>query len=185
MSSRTEEPAKKVANTDIGGLVQSKASALVRIWKGIFYRRAIAVILAALAIIIYLATPSEQAPTYGLDHEFQVESDEFLSTMVGATGVTFVEGNRVDVFNNGDQFYPPMIEAINQAKSSVTIEAYIYWKGQIGMMFAQALAAKAKSGVKVKILLDSVGSPTIGKEILDTLITGGCQVAWFNPIKWY
>src|SRR6185369_6812350 len=91
----------------------------------------------------------------------------------------------VDIFNNGDQFYPPMIEAINQAKSSVTIEAYIYWKGQIGMMFAQALAARAKSGVKVKILLDSVGSSTIGKEILDTLITGGCQVAWFNPIKWY
>jgi cardiolipin synthase A/B len=174
-----------MSSKDISSVLWSRAAILVRIWKAIFYRRVIAVILVALAFIVYLATPSEQSPSYGLDHDFQVESDEFLSTIVGSTGVSFAEANRVDIFNNGDQFYPPMIEAINQANRSVTIEAYIYWKGHIGMMFAQALAARARSGVKVKILLDSVGSSTIGKEILDTLISGGCQVAWFNPIKWY
>ena len=41
---------------------------------------------------------------------------------------------------------------------SITIEAYIYWAGEIGLVFAKALAAKAKAGVKVKILLDAVGS---------------------------
>ena len=78
-----------------------------------------------------------------------------------------------------------MLEAIERAELSITIEAYIYWAGEIGLVFAQALAAKAKSGVKVKILLDAVGSASIGDEILKTLESGPCQVAWYNPIRSY
>ena len=51
--------------------------------------------------------------------------------------------------------------------------------------FAEALAARAQAGVRVKILLDAVGSSTIGADILKTLDSGGCQVAWYNPIHWY
>jgi hypothetical protein len=43
--------------------------------------------------------------------------------------------------------------------ASITIEAYIYWAGEIGLVFAKALTAKAKAGVKVKILLDEAISP--------------------------
>jgi cardiolipin synthase len=78
-----------------------------------------------------------------------------------------------------------MLDAIRRAQLSITIEAYIYWAGEIGKEFAEALAAKAKEGVKVKILLDAVGSSTIGTEILKTLESGGCQLAWYNPIRWY
>jgi cardiolipin synthase len=78
-----------------------------------------------------------------------------------------------------------MLSAIRQARSSVTIEAYIYWDGRIGLEFAQALAERARAGVPVKILLDAVGSSTIGSHILSVLEAGGCQVAWFNPVKWY
>jgi len=68
---------------------------------------------------------------------------------------------------------------------SITIEAYIYWEGEIGRAFAKALADRAKSGVRVKILLDAVGSSSIGDDILEILENGGCQIAWYNPIKWY
>ena len=67
----------------------------------------------------------------------------------------------------------------------MTIEAYIYWAGDIGKRFAQALAARAKAGVGVKILLDAVGSSTIGDEILEILEKGGCQLAWYNPARLY
>jgi cardiolipin synthase len=53
------------------------------------------------------------------------------------------------------------------------------------MRFAEALAEKARSGVKVKILLDAVGSSIIGEEILNTLEAGSCEIAWYNPIRWY
>ena len=68
---------------------------------------------------------------------------------------------------------------------SITIEAYIYWAGDIGAVFADALAERAKAGCRVKILLDAIGSASIGAEILDTLEAGGCHVAWYNPIRWY
>jgi len=141
--------------------------------------------LGALSVFCYLITPTEASARYGLDHRFAVGSKEFLNTITGATGVPFTGGNRLEVLNNGDEFYPAMLDAIDAAEVSVTIEAYIYWAGAIGLDFARALAAKAQQGLPVKILLDAVGSATIGSDILKTLETGGCQLAWYNPIHWY
>jgi cardiolipin synthase A/B len=139
----------------------------------------------AMAFVSYLVTPIESSPRYGLDHEFSVDADEFLETITGASGEPILEGNRIDVLNNGDEFYPVMLEEIARAQVSVTIEAYIYWDGDIGRRFAEALAVKAREGIPVKILLDAVGSSSIGTEILDTLEKGGCQLAWYNRIRWY
>ena len=41
------------------------------------------------------------------------------------------------------------------------------------------------AGVKVKILLDAVGSATISDEIVETLKDGGCEVEWYNTIHWF
>ena len=130
-------------------------------------------------------TPDEFPPVYGLDHEFDIESADFLHTVSGATGMVFVAGNKIELMNNGDEFYPAMLEAVDRAEWSVTIEAYIYWAGDIGLRFARALERRAKAGVSVKILLDAVGSASIGSEILETLESGGCQLAWYNRIQWY
>ena len=138
-----------------------------------------------MALFSYLIAPVESPPRYGLDHEFDVDSPEFLPTIAGATGVSFTYGNRIELLNNGDEFYPAMLREIAGAQMSITIEAYIYWEGEIGRTFAGALAERARAGVRVKILLDAVGSSSIGADILETLATGGCQVAWYNPIKWY
>ena len=158
------------------------AAAAAAAW---FDRSNSAIGLAAWAVLAYLFAPRERAPTYGLEHDFPIESDEFLATIAGATGAHFTPGNTLDVYNNGDEFFPAMIEAVGRAEISITIEAYIYWKGDIGQLFAQALAARARAGVHVKILLDAVGSANIGDEILKTLQDGGCEVQWYNPIRWY
>jgi cardiolipin synthase len=148
-------------------------------------RWGLAVVWGTLAFLAHLVAPREFAPRYGLDHEFAVDTDEFFASIVGATGVPFAKGNRLDIYNNGDEFYPAMMDAIRQARYSITIEAFIYWAGEVGHMFAEALAEKARSGVKVKLLLDAIGSSSIGEEILRILEAGGCQIAWFNPIRWY
>ena len=141
--------------------------------------------IVLLAVIAFIFNPVEESPKYGLDHDFAIESSEFLPSMTGATDTNFVSGNRIDILNNGDQFYPSMLEAIGQARRSITIEAYIYWSGEIGRKFADAIAAKARSGVTVKILLDAVGSATISDEILQTLKASGCDVRWYHPVRWY
>jgi cardiolipin synthase len=138
-----------------------------------------------MASFSFLVWPREVPPRVGLEHEFSVDDDEFLTTIAGSTGIPFFEGNAIEILNNGDEFYPAMLKAIEQAQCSITIEAYIYWAGDIGKRFAQALAARAKAGIGVKILLDAVGSSTIGDEILEILEQGGCQLAWYNPARLY
>lgn len=131
-----------------------------------------------------LSSPVEFPPQYGLDHSLTVNDPEFVDTMAGAAGVPFVPGNAVALLDNGDRFYPAMLDAIAGAERSITIEAYIYWAGEIGLEFARALAAAAGRGVCVKILLDAVGSQSVGAEILAILEKGGCHLAWYNPIRW-
>ncbi len=133
----------------------------------------------------FLVWPREVQPRVGLEHEFSVDDDEFLATIAGSTGIPFFEGNAIEILNNGDKFYPAMLKAIAEAQATITIEAYIYWAGEIGKRFAEALAARAKAGLGVKILLDAVGSSTIGDEILEILEKGGCQLAWYNPARLY
>lgn len=130
-----------------------------------------------------LSRPVEFPLQYGLDHHLTVGDPEFINTMSGAAGVPFVDGNSVVLLNNGDRFYPSMLEAIEGAARSITVEAYIYWAGAIGLTFAQALAAAAQRGVRVKILLDAFGSASVGTEILKILESSGCHVAWYNPIR--
>jgi cardiolipin synthase len=130
-----------------------------------------------------LSTPQEFPPQYGLDHGIDVGAQDYLDTMAGATGVPFLGGNTLKVLNNGDEFYPAMLRDIDLAERSITIEAYIYWAGEIGVTFAKALAAAAQRSIKVKILLDAVGSQSIGNEILKILEDGGCHIAWYNPIR--
>jgi cardiolipin synthase A/B len=159
--------------------------AVISVWGIADDRWGWAIGAAAMAMVSYLIAPAAAPPRFGLDHEFTVDSTEFATTVAGASGSPFLPGNTVELLNNGDEFYPPMLAAIRGARSSITIEAYIYWAGDIGRAFASALAERAAAGVRVKILLDAIGSSNIGAEILALLETGGCQVAWYNPIRWY
>jgi cardiolipin synthase len=159
--------------------------AALGVWQGALGRWGWAAGCAAGAVLVHLAAPRERAPVYGLDHDMAVDDPAFFDSLVGLTGTPFLPGNRVTVYNNGDEFYPAMLDAIRGATDSITIEAYIYWHGSIGLEFAEALAERARAGVAVKILLDAIGSSTIGTRILETLESGKCQLAWFNPLRWY
>lgn len=155
------------------------------VWALATDRFAIGFGLGIMGVFSYLMAPVETPPQFGLDHELEVESDEFLTTITGATGAPVVPGNRLDILNNGDEFYPAMLQDIARAEYSITIEAYIYWAGDIGHAFARALAQRARSGVRVKILLDAFGSSDIGDDIVRQLEEARCQIAWYNPLRWY
>ena len=74
-----------------------------------------------MALVSYLIAPPAAPPRFGLDHEFAVDSDEFRATVAGASGGPFIGGNRLELLNNGDAFYPPMLAAIKAAEHSITI----------------------------------------------------------------
>jgi cardiolipin synthase len=144
-----------------------------------------ALVAAVMAILLFNAGTATHPAMYPLDVDLDVDSAELQATMEGVTGMPFVPGNRVVVYNNGDEFYPAMLEAIESASQSVTMEQYIYWDGAVGRRFAEAFAERARAGVPVKLLLDAIGSATLGNEIFRILEAGGCQLAWYHPVHWY
>lgn len=158
------------------------AAAIALQWAG-HWNYAVAV--GAVAFFQYHTSAETHPAVYPLGANLDVDSMEFQNTIEGVTGMPFVPGNRVAIYNNGDEFYPAMLEAIEAAERSITMEQYIYWDGEVGRRFAEAFAEKARQGVEVKLLLDAIGSSTLGKDIFHILAAGGCQLAWFRPIHWY
>jgi len=86
---------------------------------------------------------------------------------------------------NGDQIFPSMLDAINGAKQTVLFETYIYWSGDIGRKFAEALGARAKAGVKVHVLMDWIGSGKIEAALIDEMKRAGVEVERYHPLRWY
>ncbi len=107
----------------------------------------------------------------------------FRRTLEGVLGVPATEGNRIDVLRNGDEIFPAMLEAIDAADNTIDFLTFVYWKGRIGREFANALADRARHGVRVRVLLDAWGARPIERELLGLLEDAGVLVRWFRPLR--
>lgn len=118
-------------------------------------------------------------------HQFGVRDLAFSQTLHALTGTPLQPGNRVEVLENGDRFFPSMLSAIREAKQTINMESYIYWDGEVGRTFAEALAERARGGVQVKLILDGVGSAPMSGTLTDFLERNGVDVEWYHPLRWY
>jgi cardiolipin synthase len=92
---------------------------------------------------------------------------------------------RVEVLTNGDAFYEAEWDAIRQARSHICIEAYIFQRGEVARRFLDLLTERARAGVKVRVVLDAVGSITTRRSIFRELVAAGGEVRWYMPFRWY
>ena len=115
---------------------------------------------------------------------YPLDDPRFIQELGVLLGPPFLPGTRARALLNGDEIFPPMLEAIRSAKVSITFETYIYWSGDIGREFADALAERARAGVKVHVLLDWVGSAKMDDSLVTTLEGAGVQVERFHPPHW-
>jgi cardiolipin synthase len=122
---------------------------------------------------------------YHMRHQFGVRDMAFLQTMHALTGAAMSEGNRIEILRNGVQIFPAMLSAIRNAKKTINLEFYIYWDGDIGREFAETLAGRARAGVKVNVVLDSVGSAPISSDLTEFMERNGISIEWYHPLRWY
>jgi cardiolipin synthase len=116
---------------------------------------------------------------------YSSDSPAFRRSMGVLLGPAILPGNRMEVLLNGDQIFPAMLDAIRAARKSITLATFIYWTGEIGEQFATALADKAKSGVKVHVLLDWLGSEKIADSYVEMIRKAGGEVEKFHPVAWH
>jgi cardiolipin synthase A/B len=114
-----------------------------------------------------------------------LDSEEFTRMLAVLAEAEPHSGTAVQVLTNGDRFYEAELEAIAAAKSHICLEAYIFQKGEIATRFIQALTERTRAGVKVRIVLDAVGSFNTWRHTFRELIAAGGEVHWYMPFRWY
>ena len=97
-----------------------------------------------------------------------------------ASGVRAVGGNRVELKVDGTEAYPAMFEVIERARSRIQFENYIIRDDATGRRFAEALASRARAGVKVRVMADWLGSMGTSRRYWRALREAGAEVQLFN-----
>ena len=109
----------------------------------------------------------------------------FADSLGPLVGADFLEGNNSRALINGERFFPVMLDAIREAKKSVTLETYIWSSGKISDQFIEALTESAKKGVKVHVLADGMGTLKLSKEDRERLKDGGVNFLIYGREHWY
>ncbi len=82
----------------------------------------------------------------------------------------------------GQEVFPAMLAAIAGARESIQLETYIYSHGRLGRQFLEALTAAAQRGVRVRVLVDAVGSWALPGDFFQPLTAAGGEARRFNPL---
>ncbi|HEY1230410.1 MAG TPA: cardiolipin synthase [Ramlibacter sp.] len=144
------------------------------------------VLVTLLVALVYVNLAGAEHKTIRkVEHLYPVDDPQFRRAMGLMMGPAIVDGNRVDALVDGDEIFPAMLAAIRAARRTVLFETFIYWSGAIGEEFADALAERARAGVKVHVLLDWVGSTRMQDNLLERMRQAGVEVRKYHPLRWY
>lgn len=94
-----------------------------------------------------------------------------------------VAGNRVTLLKDGPQTYAAMFAAIEAAKHHVNLETFLFDDGEVGQKFSSLLQKRARSGIRVSLIYDSVGTKAVPGSFFETMRSAGVHLLEFNPIN--
>jgi cardiolipin synthase A/B len=105
-----------------------------------------------------------------------------LARIVGTVvGRPILPGNQIEPLINGDEAFPAMLNAIGEARESISLQTYIFDRDESGLAFAQALGDAVRRGVEVRVLIDAAGIRYSWPSILHALRQQGVRHARFLP----
>jgi cardiolipin synthase len=122
------------------------------------HHRILAGVLIVLIVIAAGLLIAQDQETLRIKSPLDTGDARFPQYLANLLGNRLTANDSYVVHTNGDHAFPAMIDAIEHAKERVGLETYIYEKGDIGTRFTDALEAAARRGVKVRLVLDAVGS---------------------------
>lgn len=91
--------------------------------------------------------------------------------------------NKVQIQTSGYEFFPSLLRDIAAARSHIHICIYIFEDDALGRLVADALIAKAKAGVEVRVVYDHVGCWSVKNRFFERLREGGVEVEPFMPVR--
>lgn len=116
---------------------------------------------------------------YKLD-ETSIKYKDLILMNFNNDNSTYTQRNDIDLYFEANTLFEEMINEINKAKKFIHMEFYIFKSDEIGKKVLHALTEKAKAGVEVKLLVDSIGN-SISKKDIDEFKSAGGDFKIFFP----
>jgi cardiolipin synthase A/B len=134
-------------------------------------------LLVALVLVIW-SLKHRRDPSFRIRTEAPLP--DLLPSVTGLTHGQLIDGNAVEVVENG-RYFDLLLADIRAAQRSVHFETFLWKEGEAGTQLAHALAERGRAGVCVRVLVDARGGKNMGSETRRRLEEAGCTFAAFHP----
>ena len=91
--------------------------------------------------------------------------------------------NEVEIYTDGYAFFPALLAAIHEAKSHIHVDMYIFAEDALGYLVSDALIAKSREGVEVRVIYDDVGCWNVSHHFFERMREEGIEVTSFMPVR--
>ncbi len=144
----------------------------------------IIVVLAAIIVVLCYLMISHRRRILALNINFNSLPDieTGLDEVAGLTGGCVVQGNKVEIFQNG-LLLREMMKDISEASETIHFETYIWCRGRFESALVELLCRKASEGIKVRVLIDALGAIRARDRQLKRLKAGGVELCHFRHFK--
>ena len=115
--------------------------------------------------------------------KIEVGEASFFPTIEGLTDAPITGGNKVEILQNGDEFFPVMLREIKNAKSTITFAQYLFKDGQLANELMHSFAERCRAGVQGLLLLDSHGSSEVSDGLVSLVTSAGCKLEFFRRVR--
>lgn len=114
-----------------------------------------------------------------------MEVKKLMTLLLNNSKALLTRYNKVEILNNGEETFPAIFEALQQAKRFIHLEYYIIEMGTLTSRLKELLIEKAKAGVEVRVIYDDVGSWGLTRDFLRQLRNAGIQIYPFLPVRFH
>ncbi|HEY0550584.1 MAG TPA: phospholipase D-like domain-containing protein, partial [Verrucomicrobiae bacterium] len=153
--------------------------------KGWLIMKISGLVLAALLVFIFLPRTVAKPIKKQIETTYGVEDVAFRESVGHLVNAPLLPGNKITTLINGDQIFPAMFESIRGAKKTITMENFIFRTGKLSAQLVPLLVEKAQSGVKVHLIMDSMGCSKLEQPELERLEKAGVKFVKYNRTEWH
>ncbi|HYF38575.1 MAG TPA: phospholipase D-like domain-containing protein, partial [Gemmatimonadales bacterium] len=139
-------------------------------------------VIALVGVLGALFLPDWPSPDYSVGLDAAPESEEFVPAVAAFLNDPVFQGGEATLLQNGDAFFPAMLDAIKQARDTINFETYIFEPDDLGRQFIEAFKQQARAGVEVRLLIDGFGGFKLTRKYRDELIGAGVKLYRFRPL---
>lgn len=138
-----------------------------------------------LAVPVYLTLGTRKLTAFALPAlcPLPAEADTPLARLLASAGVPAPRpGNQVSLHRDGDVAWDELVALVDSSTHTLDVALFLLRDDSCGSRFMEKLAARAKAGVRVRLLIDGIGSFLLARRSLHRLREAGVETSWFIPL---